>query len=278
MNELSVIATETHETAVAYFKVAEQYGYKSIMEIKKMRDQQYYKAIGFDSFESYCQKAWNYQRDFMDERILIAEELGKEWETNGTYRQMGHKKSLMLARMDTTQRKEATQAIESGTINTVNELKQWQKDKQRMEMDLKVANGQVAKLSEKLEEEMNKPAQTQTIEKPPADYEETKRKNVEIQKKLEKAEEDALNSFRANLLEKDRYVIHDTLSTFVQTVGKHVKKLEFEVKKHPGDREIQRDIQAAIETLQNAISQMEEWPRIKNMQRREVIIDGSFTS
>lgn len=160
----------------------------------------------------------------------------------------------------------------------IDSLKEWKKKVNQLEMRAKAAEGSVAKLSEKLEEEMNKPVITKTVEKLPADYEETKRKNVEIQKKLDKAEEDAVNSFRANLLEKDRYVIHDTLSTFVQTVGKHVKKLEFEVTKHPGDREIQRDINAAIETLKNAIVQMESWTQIKNMQRREVIIDANFTS
>ncbi|TRY24174.1 hypothetical protein FOI68_18220 [Brevibacillus sp. LEMMJ03] len=37
MNELTleVLAKETHERAVSYFRVAEEYGYKFIMEVKK---------------------------------------------------------------------------------------------------------------------------------------------------------------------------------------------------------------------------------------------------
>jgi len=164
MNELSieVAAKECHEKAVSYFRVAEHYGYKFIMEIKEIRDKQYYKALGFSSFEAYCESAWKTKRDFMDERILIAESFGNEREFDGTYRQLGHSKSLLLARMEPEVRRQVESTINVNEA-TVRELKEAQRRVQEAERRAHEAEQRATDLYARLEAEMNKPPQTVTV-------------------------------------------------------------------------------------------------------------------
>lgn len=107
LNELSteVKAKETHEKAIGYFRVSEQYGYKFIMEVKKIRDDRYYKELGYSNFDDYCRDAWNVERKHMDERIQIANAFSEE-DFARYSGEIGHKKSLLLSRMDEQQRKQ----------------------------------------------------------------------------------------------------------------------------------------------------------------------------
>jgi len=123
--EIQVKAKEAHEKAVAYFKVAEQYSYQFIMEVKGIRDNQYYKALGFSSFEDYCQACWKVTRKYMDQRIEIAVAIGNERDFGNTYSQLGHSKSLILARMEPEIREQimnGPQQLPDGVEKTVNEM------------------------------------------------------------------------------------------------------------------------------------------------------------
>lgn len=110
MNELSteVKARETHEKAVGYFKVSEQYGYKFIMEVKKIRDDRYYKELGFSTFEDYCQNAWGFSRRWVDTKIQSASHLNESDFENYSSR-FGVKKTFLLATMEDEQREQATE-------------------------------------------------------------------------------------------------------------------------------------------------------------------------
>lgn len=125
MNELSleVAAKEAHEKAVSYFGISEQYGYKFIMEVKKIRDKGYFKTLGYGSFDQYCESTWNVKRDFMDQRIEIATSIGNEWEYADTYRRLGHSKSLILARMEPEVRRqiESKHSIDELTVKKLKE-------------------------------------------------------------------------------------------------------------------------------------------------------------
>lgn len=131
MTQLSVLANEIHEQAVADFKVSERFAYSFIMKVKRIRDERLYKELGFESFDNYCIESWSIKRDFMDQRIQIADSFG-EPNFADTYRQLGHSKSLLLARMEP----EIRQQIES-TINvdeaTVKKLKEAEKSLQESE-------------------------------------------------------------------------------------------------------------------------------------------------
>src|SRR5690625_4945678 len=134
MNDLSteVKAKETHEKAVGYFKVSEQYGYKFIMEGKKIRDDRYYKELGFSTFEDYCNQAWGFNRAWVNQKIQSASNLSEE-DFGYFSSQYGVKKTFLLATMDEEQRGQVTtkgvptdegyKSIDKATQNEINEYK-----------------------------------------------------------------------------------------------------------------------------------------------------------
>lgn len=103
-----VKAKETHEKAIGYFKVSEQYGYKFIMEVKKIRDDRYYEELGFNTFEDYCQNVWGFNKSWVSKKIKTAVELGEN--PYGSYtNQFGSEKSYLLATTEDEQREQATE-------------------------------------------------------------------------------------------------------------------------------------------------------------------------
>ena len=104
MNDLSVEvkAKEIHEKATSYYNVSQEYGYKFLMEVKKIRDERLFEHLGFSTFVSYCLSSWGYEHDYMNERIRMADEFKEEYD--GYSRSLGHKKTLLLARMPEPQR------------------------------------------------------------------------------------------------------------------------------------------------------------------------------
>ncbi|BFH10839.1 hypothetical protein WDD9_003668 [Paenibacillus melissococcoides] len=125
MNSLCVLANELHEQAVADFKVSERFAYSFIMKVKRIRDERLYKELGYSSFDNYCETAWKTKRDFMDQRIQIAESFG-ETHFADTYRQLGHSKSLLLARMEPDLRQKVESKVDVSEA-TVRQLKEVQK-------------------------------------------------------------------------------------------------------------------------------------------------------
>lgn len=166
-----VKAKETHEKAVGYFKVSEQYGYKFIMEVKKIRDDRYYKDLGYSSFDDYCQEAWGVDRKYISERISMAEKYSEE-EFVGYNRQLGHRKSLLLSRMSQEQREQATEkgipteqgdkSIDKATQKEINAYKKSAEDAKKQVQQVEQEKQQ---LHQRLEEERNKPPKTVQVEK-----------------------------------------------------------------------------------------------------------------
>lgn len=213
MTELAVVASETHEMAIAYFKVAEQYGYKFIMEVKKIRDERLYKELGFTSFDTYCESAWKTVRRSMDERIQIADSFGNQQDFESTYSHLGHSKSLMLARMEP----EVRQQIES-TINVtetpVKEIKELEKQLKQTESErLRLENLNICQQQE-LNKERSKPTQiiTKEVQVMPNDYQDLKQQaangqklnteNVQLQRIIQQMKEDTTKADEAALAAK----------------------------------------------------------------------------
>lgn len=183
MSELSteVKAKETHEKAVGYFKVSEQYGYKFIMEVKNIRDDRYYKELGFSSFDDYCQNAWGFKRRWIDTKIQAASNL-KESDFEHFNAHLGATKTFLLATMEDEQREGATskgiptdkgyKSIDEATQKEINEYKRNEKEaKERAEQAEKQA--EQARQSEEialkqLEELESK--EPESIEVIPEDY------------------------------------------------------------------------------------------------------------
>ncbi len=184
MNDLSAdaLAIEAHEKAMAYYKGAEHMFYKAILEIKTIRDERYYRQLGYGNFGDYCSTHWDCDRDFMNNRITLAERYGETFDD--AHRQLGHTKMLMLSRLEPDQRQDF---IKSHPVDemTTRELQQVIKDKKELER--------------LLQEERSKPPTTieRTVEKEvvPPDYYSLK-KSVSELKDAVTAKETALASLR----------------------------------------------------------------------------------
>jgi hypothetical protein len=133
MNELTIIANEVHEQAVADFKVSERFAYSFIMKVRRIRDERLYKELGYGSFDDYCEVAWNIHRDFMDQRIQIAESFGEQ-NFADTYRQLGHSKSLILARMEPDVRKQIQENhnVDEMTVRKLRDTERQLKEKEEL--------------------------------------------------------------------------------------------------------------------------------------------------
>jgi len=164
-----VKAKETHENAVGYFKVSEQYGYKFIMEVKKIRDERYYKELGFSSFDDYCNDAWGFNRQWVDKKIRTASELNESDFVSYTI-QFGNYKAFLLATMEDEQRekainegvptKQGNKSIDEATQKEINEWKRQAKEseqaKQQAERQAEQARNSEQIMQRKLEESENK--------------------------------------------------------------------------------------------------------------------------
>ena len=102
---LEVKAQEIHENAQFWHNRAEHNLYKFFLEVKKIRDNRYYRELGYSNFEDYCLNSWNIKRGTMDERIQIAETFS-ESDFNRYSGQLGHKKTLFLTTMSEPQREQ----------------------------------------------------------------------------------------------------------------------------------------------------------------------------
>ena len=104
MNELSieVKAQEIHENAQFWHNRAEHNLYKFFLKLK-IRDNRYYKELGYSNFEDYCLNSWNIKRGTMDERIQIAETFS-ESDFNRYSGQLGHKNFTPYHNVRTTKR------------------------------------------------------------------------------------------------------------------------------------------------------------------------------
>ncbi|WHX27461.1 hypothetical protein QNH47_06290 [Virgibacillus halodenitrificans] len=109
------------------------------MDVKSIRDERYYKELGYSNFDDYCKDAWGVDKGFINERIKIADTFGSE-KAVAVATSLGHKKSLLLSRMTEDQR---TQALEQGVPTdkgvkayedaTRREIIEWRKKAERAE-------------------------------------------------------------------------------------------------------------------------------------------------
>ena len=183
---LELKAQEIHERAVGFYKISEQYGYKFLMEVKKIRDKKLYKELGFESFEEYTISTFDYSKRTANERIQLAEAFGEEYERARA--SLGHRKMKGLATMPEEQR---NHVMEHGidTPNghksleeaTTRELEDYKKRNKTLEQKNAQLQSQVeqAQRSEsiarkQLEDEQNR--EPEVIEKyiEPEDYQQTK--------------------------------------------------------------------------------------------------------
>lgn len=271
MNELSteVQAKETHEKAVGYFKIFEQYGYKFIMEVKKIRDDRYYKELGFSSFDEYCNNAWGFSRRWVDTKIQSASQL-KESDFEKYTSQFGQQKTFLLATMEDEQRE---QAINEGVPTeqgnkpideaTQKEISYYKKEKESAEKladrnynwwNSAVRQAEQAKKSEQimqkqLEESENKEPEIVEKEVVPVDYHKLKG-GYEAAQRLKDRYEEENKQLREELKKASVSVKENGDDSKKQ----ELKKKEERLKNKVDEYDKLYDIQCNLEQIISAIS------------------------
>lgn len=154
---LELKAQEIHERAVGFYKISEQYGYKFLMEVKKIRDEKLYKELGFESFEEYTISTFDYSKRTANERIQLAEAFGEEYERARA--SLGHRKMKGLATMPEEQR---NHVMEHG-IDTPNGHKSLEEATTRELEDYKKRNKTLEQQNAQLQSQVEQAQRSESI-------------------------------------------------------------------------------------------------------------------
>jgi len=304
MNELSteVKAKETHEKAVGYFKVFEQYGYKFIMEVRKIRDDRHYKELGFSSFEEYCNSAWGFTRQWMNAKIQSASKLNESDFDNYSF-QFGIKKTFLLATMEDEQREQAinegipteqgNKSIDEATQKEINEYrrknKQLEQDKQQAQQQLTEERNKEPKIIEKLVKIDNTDYSLQNkIDKLQERYKYSERERQSLEEKVGTATEDSeqYEKMKSDLNrlheEKDdiyRQIESATSISALYVDIEHLLQEKLAPIKYSRALTESKDSKVAMKNLKEIIEMVDNWSQeIKTYLPQSNIIDADYTT
>ena len=215
------LAQETHAKAIGYYKQSEQFGYKFLMEVKKMRDDRLFEQLGFHNFDEYSRQAFGYSRNTMNERIQSAEAFGEDY--NRALGSYGKQKARQLAQLPEDQREkvmeggiDTDQGHKSVDEATTRELEEYKRKLKQSEEANKTLDGLLSEKADTisaLEQQVkNKPKpevveKTVTKEVKPSDYDELKRE-AEIAGDLRKRNEFIEKQYQ-NLLDQRQQINQD---------------------------------------------------------------------
>ncbi|MDU0485370.1 hypothetical protein [Staphylococcus haemolyticus] len=208
---LEVKAQEIHERAVGFYKISEQYGYKFLMEVKKIRDEKLFKELGYKNFEEYTLNCFGYSNDTINQRIRAANEFGESY--NDARSSFGNRKTNLLATMPKEQRedvirngietKDGQKPIEEVTTR---ELEDYKKRTKTLEQQNAQLQSRIKEREQELKSEKNKSKevkmeykevipdkvkkQLDQIENNKKLLQQKEKENREIRKKLRKQQEE----------------------------------------------------------------------------------------
>lgn len=191
MNELNKnnIAQETHAKAIGYYKQSEQFGYKFLMELKKIRDDRLFNELGFNDFEQYTIENFGYSKRSINESIQSALSWGEDYKRISA--RFGKYKTLQLAQLPEDERNEVlksgvetsegNKSVDDATVKEIQELNRKLKQSEEANKTLDGLLSEKADTISALEQQVkNKPKpevveKTVTKEVKPDDYDELKR-------------------------------------------------------------------------------------------------------
>lgn len=260
MNELSieVKAQEIHENAQFWHNRAEHNLYKFFLEVKKIRDNRYYKELGYSNFEDYCLNSWNIKRGTMDERIQIAETFS-ESDFNRYSGQLGHKKTLLLTTMSEPQREQTLnegvpteQGYKSYEKATQKEIAAYKRSSEEMERKAK-------EYEQKLKQRDEQNAQLQS------QVEQAQRSEEIARKQLEEAEDREPEVVEREIVKE---VVPERINKQLENLKNDKKLLE------QREKELS-DLKQKFKNNQNN-SQGEKYRRDKNLKEEEQIASIRF--
>lgn len=206
MNELNKnnIAQETHAKAIGYYKQSEQFGYKFLMELKKIRDDRLFNELGFNDFEQYTIENFGYSKRSINESIQSALSWGEDYKRISA--RFGKYKTLQLAQLPEDERNEVlksgvetsegNKSVDDATVKEIKELNRKLKQSEEANKTLDGLLSEKADTISALEQQVkNKPKpevveKTVTKEVKPDNYEQLKQQAFSAQAQLKKAQED----------------------------------------------------------------------------------------
>lgn len=190
---LELKAQEIHERAVGFYKISEQYGYKFLMEVKKIRDKKLYKELGFESFEEYTISTFDYSKRTANERIQLAEAFGEEYERARA--SLGHRKMKGLATMPEEQR---NHVMEHG-IDTPNGHKSLEEATTRELEDYKKRNKTLEQKNAQLQSQVEQAQRSEEIAKKQLEDAESREAEVVEKEIVKEVVPDRINKQLENL-------------------------------------------------------------------------------
>ena len=249
---LEIKAKEIHENAQFWHNRAEHNLYKFFLEVKKIRDNRYYKELGYSSFEDYCLNSWNIKRGTMDERIQIAETFS-ESDFNRYSGQLGHKKTLLLTTMSEPQREQTLnegvpteQGYKSYKKATQKEIAAYKRSSEEMERKAKEYEKQL-----KQRDEQNAQLQSQV--------EQAQRSEEIAKKQLEDAESREPEVIEKYMEPEDYNQLKQSnqqLQGYLQEVSNHNKQLKSDIERLKNERSETDEKSAKYDQLNEAINKM----------------------
>src|SRR5699024_3191103 len=198
-------------------------------------------------FGEYCKSNWNYERDYMNERIRVANEFGEEYD--GVHRSLGHTKSLLLSRMDEPQRErvltegvptdEGYKTIDEATQKEINEYRrnaeeaeqrairaeqakqQAESQAEQARQSEEIARKQLEEMEDKEQQVIEKEVVKEVIPVHVSEEIEQLKRNVEASKRAFESSEKELESYR----------LRDTVDFDEEQAEKELKKLQWEAER-----------------------------------------------
>ncbi|WEV56167.1 hypothetical protein [Ligilactobacillus acidipiscis] len=193
MNELNKndIAQETHAKAIGYYKQSEQFGYKFLMELKKIRDDRLFNELGFNDFEQYTIENFGYSKRSINESIQSALSWGEDYKRISA--RLGKYKTLQLAQLPEDERDEVlkngvktskgNKSVDDATVKEIKELNRKLKQSEEANKTLDGMLSEKADTISALEQQVKKKPKPEIVEKTvtkevkPDDYEELKQRS-----------------------------------------------------------------------------------------------------
>lgn len=130
--EIVESAEQIHNRICDNFAIVERTLYEICVDLKSIRDNKYYKMLGYDTFEQYCLENFNMARRTAYRYISIAENLSSDFVSSRA--QIGVNKLGVLSRLTDEERTELVQTtdIEKTTVKELEQKSKQIKDRKKM--------------------------------------------------------------------------------------------------------------------------------------------------
>ncbi len=243
-------ALETHERIIAAEQTAATAMLSLCENLKKMRDTQLYKELGFEKFEDYSEKACNIKKRQAYNYISTYEKLGKGFLQSNA--ELGITKLQLLTEVCAVDRAEFVEENDLGGMSVAEIKKIIEQNKQRGE--------QLSVLSDELETVKTDATNAKihsdnTIEQMQAKIEELRKRPIEVavqqpsEADIAKAVEEKTEEIRKQLEKEKKEEIKEAKKQAQDDMLKRFQK-EFDEKKASARLEVEQELEEKIKSAE----------------------------